>query len=267
MTEETKKEKSKKNIFLIIGLAGSGKTTFFKRLNSWLLPEKINLNSKGLPETLFTINLDPASINELICDYDIKENINYEQTLGKYQLGPNGGILTCLNLQTLNFPEILDKIDEKVENIIIDTPGQIEAFSWSSSGKIIIDLLKNLKDKNFQLNLLFLIDSTESGQPNTFMTNMTTACIIKYRFDCPMVPIFTKIDAENNQTEKTKKWLESYDAFRENLEKLEMTYENDLLSSLALHFEDIYSELQPLAVSSLKNVGKKEFLDYFQIKL
>jgi hypothetical protein len=73
----------------------------------------------------------------------------------EYGLGPNGAILTCLNLLCTKFDQAILKISihsllknvkvlsllEKRQNtvpyIILDTPGQIEVFTWSASGAII----------------------------------------------------------------------------------------------------------------------------------
>ena len=56
-------------------------------------------------------------------------------------LGPNGAIMTCLNLFSTNIHKIIDVLEKKtdLDYITIDTPGQLEVFSWSASGKIISD--------------------------------------------------------------------------------------------------------------------------------
>ena len=45
----------------------------------------------------------------------------------QYQLGPNGGIVTSLNLFATKFDQVLKLVGgKKNEFVIIDTPGQIE---------------------------------------------------------------------------------------------------------------------------------------------
>ena len=45
----------------------------------------------------------------------------------QYQLGPNGGIVTSLNLFATKFDQVLKLVESKKnEFVIIDTPGQIE---------------------------------------------------------------------------------------------------------------------------------------------
>lgn len=61
--------------------------------------------------------------------------MNYKEVMKQYKLGPNGAIVTSLNLFSTKFPEVLGFI-EKVQNehCVFDTPGQIEVFTWSVSG-------------------------------------------------------------------------------------------------------------------------------------
>mmetsp|Transcript_42405 Transcript_42405/g.120262 ORF Transcript_42405/g.120262 Transcript_42405/m.120262 type:complete len:99 (-) Transcript_42405:834-1130(-) len=57
-----------------------------------------------------------------------------------YHLGPNGAILTSLNLFSTKFDQVLSLLETRAPNldyVVIDTPGQIEAFNWSASGSII----------------------------------------------------------------------------------------------------------------------------------
>ena len=68
----------------------------------------------------------------------------------QYGLGPNGGIVTSLNLFATKFDQVLNLIEKRSEDcdhVIIDTPGQIEVFTWSASGNIITEALgmKNIK--------------------------------------------------------------------------------------------------------------------------
>lgn len=54
----------------------------------------------------------------------------------QYKLGPNGAIVTSLNLFSTKFPEVINYIEKaKNDYCVLDTPGQIEVFTWSVSGK------------------------------------------------------------------------------------------------------------------------------------
>ena len=50
-----------------------------------------------------------------------------------FKLGPNGAIMTSLNLFATKFDQVLDllaKREAELDYILVDTPGQIEAPAW-----------------------------------------------------------------------------------------------------------------------------------------
>lgn len=132
------KETTKKPVcMLAIGMAGTGKTTLVQRINAHLSQHK---------RKRFVINLDPAVIAlPYNAHIDIRDTVDYAQVMKQYKLGPNGAILTSLNLFTTKFNQVLDIVDSKqnLEYIILDTPGQIEIFTWSASGSIITDSISS----------------------------------------------------------------------------------------------------------------------------
>lgn len=76
----------------------------------------------------FIINLDPAvEFTNYHPDLDIRDHMSYQEIMVQYKLGPNGAILTCLNLLCTQINILLDKINSEVKNnkkiFIIDTPG------------------------------------------------------------------------------------------------------------------------------------------------
>ena len=57
-------------------------------------------------------------------------------------------------------------------HIILDTPGQIEIFTWSASGAIITDAVAS----TFPTVVAYIIDTPRTVAPATFMSNMLYAC-------------------------------------------------------------------------------------------
>ena len=96
------------------------------------------------------------------------------------ELGPNGGIITSLNLFATKFDQVLNLIDrrsDQVDHVIFDTPGQIEVFTWSASGNIITEALA----AQFPTVIVYVLDAVRSKDPVTFMSNMLYACSILYK--------------------------------------------------------------------------------------
>lgn len=54
------------------------------------------------------MNLDPAVTGELpfSASIDIRDTVNYKKVMSQYGLGPNGGIVTSLNLFATRFDQV-----------------------------------------------------------------------------------------------------------------------------------------------------------------
>mmetsp|Transcript_17620 Transcript_17620/g.16861 ORF Transcript_17620/g.16861 Transcript_17620/m.16861 type:complete len:80 (+) Transcript_17620:189-428(+) len=79
------------------------------------------------------MNIDPAVLEvKFPTNIDIRDSVKYKSIMKSYKLGPNGAILTCLNIFAAQFDQAIKLIDGKrdqIDYVVIDTPGQIEAFS------------------------------------------------------------------------------------------------------------------------------------------
>lgn len=77
---------------------GSGKTTFLHRLVCHTMASNI----RG-----YVLNLDPAVLTlPFGANIDIRDTVRYKEVMKQYNLGPNGGILTSLNLFATKFDEV-----------------------------------------------------------------------------------------------------------------------------------------------------------------
>lgn len=97
--------------------------------------------------------------------------------------------MTSLNLYAAQFYKTLDKIEKAKEHnkcnyslnllfpnfvlvFLIDTPGQIEVFTWSASGQIISSTIANMG----ATAIVYVVDTKRCQNPNTFMSNMMFCC-------------------------------------------------------------------------------------------
>lgn len=123
---------------------------------------------------------------------DIRDTVNYKEVMKQYNLGPNGGIVTTLNLFSTKFGQVVDlvrKAGEKHKYCVIDTPGQIEVFTWSASGTIITEALAT----SFPTVVVYVMDVPRSKCPTTFMSNMLYACSILYKARLPFIVVMNKV--------------------------------------------------------------------------
>lgn len=84
---------------------------------------------------------------------------------------------------------------DQLDYVLVDTPGQIEIFTWSASGSIITEAFAS----TFPTVIAYVVDTPRSSAPMTFMSNMLYACSILYKTRLPLVLAFNKIDVAQHQ--------------------------------------------------------------------
>eukprot|EP00563_Minutocellus_polymorphus_P008988 CAMPEP_0181023392 /NCGR_PEP_ID=MMETSP1070-20121207/2024_1 /TAXON_ID=265543 /ORGANISM="Minutocellus polymorphus, Strain NH13" /LENGTH=403 /DNA_ID=CAMNT_0023100399 /DNA_START=81 /DNA_END=1292 /DNA_ORIENTATION=- len=325
---------------IVVGMAGSGKTTLMAQLQRSLADgsedalssegaggdggeseaaagDDTNATPRSKPPTGYLLNLDPATkVIPYGASIDIRDTVDYHQVMAQHKLGPNGAILTCLNLFATKFDQVMSILERRsfgdaptaptttsssddgeedskpaaeaasspptadVENdkeaktaemkklldyILVDTPGQIESFSWSASGQIFAESLASA----FPTILAYVVDTPRcASSPNTFMSNMLYACSMMYRTRLPLVVVFNKTDVVGS--EFAEEWMTDYEAFQTALD--DFTTENSgdaatsgyyasLTRSLSLVLDEFYSVLHHCGVSAATGDGVPGFWD------
>jgi GTPase SAR1 family protein len=202
--------------------------------------------------------LDPAvSSIPFGANIDIRETVNYKEVMKQYNLGPNGGILTALNLFTTKFDQVLGYIDRKADHldyVLVDTPGQIEIFTWSASGQIITDSLA----ATYPTVLCYIIDTPRSTAPATFMSNMLYACSILYKTKLPFLIVFNKTDIVDH--EFAVEWMQDFESLQQAVME-DTSYMASMVQSMCLVLEEFYQHLKVVGVSAVTGEGMNDFMD------
>ncbi|XP_022844595.1 GPN-loop GTPase 1-like [Olea europaea var. sylvestris] len=247
IVEPSSSFKRKPVVIIVIGMAGSGKTTFLHRL----VCHTTASNMRG-----YVINLDPAVLSlPYGANIDIRDTVQYKEVMNQFNLGPNGGILTSLNLFSSKFDEVITVIEKRADQldyVLVDTPGQIEIFTWSASGAIITEAFAS----TFPTVIAYVVDTPRSASPATFMSNMLYACSIIYKTRLPMVLVFNKTDVAQHQF--ALEWMEDFEVFHAALDS-DHFYTSTLTRSLSLSLEEFYKNLRSVGVSAVSGAGMDAF--------
>lgn len=245
--------------------------------------QRINSHLHSKKKVPYVLNLDPAVYSvPFESNIDIRDSINYKEVMKQYNLGPNGGILTSLNLFATKVDQIISLLEKRtapnpsnpsakpIEHILVDTPGQIEVFVWSASGSILLETLAS----SFPTVIAYVIDTPRTSSTSTFMSNMLYACSILYKTKLPMILVFNKTDVQD--AEFAKEWMTDFDAFQQALRQEEEAgtfgtegaaggfgsgsgYMGSLLNSMSLMLEEFYRHLNVVGVSSMTGDGVDDF--------
>ncbi|KAG6388079.1 hypothetical protein SASPL_153276 [Salvia splendens] len=181
---------------LVIGPAGSGKSTYCSSLSQ---------HCETIGRSINIVNLDPAAEN---FDYpvamDIRELISLEDVMEELGLGPNGGLIYCMDLNYLrHLEENLDEwLTEELDNyldddyLVFDCPGQIELFSHVP---VLKNFVEHLKRKNFNVCVVYLLDSQFITDVTKFISGCMASLSAMVQLELPHVNILSKMDLVRNK--------------------------------------------------------------------
>jgi GTPase SAR1 family protein len=227
----------------ITGTAGSGKSLLASRLLQWYK------DTKSFPVIL---NLDPGAVNlPYKPDVDVRDYIDMQTLMGRYNLGPNGSLVMASDLIATRLDEIQNEVDSlNPDYVIVDTPGQIELFAFRASGPYFIS--------NFQSDnrvTLFIFDGVLVSSPLNYVSVSLLASSIKLRLKSSQVNVITKSDLINEKLKYILRWSTSNVALESALSD-EKDAESSLLSKDLLRAISKGGFIQsPVAISSVTMNG------------
>ncbi|CAJ0647972.1 1075_t:CDS:2 [Entrophospora sp. SA101] len=109
-----------------------------------------------------------------------------------YNLGPNGGMMYCMEFLEVNFDWLEEKLKElKDDYLLFDFPGQVELFTHHNSVKNIIDKLQKL---DYRLVTVHLVDAHYCTDPSKYISILLLSLKTMLQIELPHINVLSKID-------------------------------------------------------------------------
>ena len=171
---------------LVVGAPGAGKSTYCEGMRQYLT---------ALGRKVALVNLDPANDEPpYAATIDLRDLVELTAVMEEFGLGPNGGLVYCLEYLELNMDWLQQKLEEIEPStyVIFDFPGQLELFTHCKSIQNIAQLLS--KDLDFRLCAINLIDAHHCSDASNFISASMLSLMMMLRLELPHVNVLSKVD-------------------------------------------------------------------------
>ena len=177
---------------LVIGPAGSGKSTYCTTINS---------HCSALGQTRHVINLDPAADQfNYPVTADVRDLITLEDAMEEEELGPNGGLVYCMEYLEDNLDDWLAEVLEgfgEDDCVIFDCPGQFELYFHHTAFK---SFTNKLRDCGWQTVCVYVLDATFITDGTKFIAGCLQVQSAMMMLELPHMNLLTKVDLLEDQS-------------------------------------------------------------------
>ncbi len=239
-----------------IGPAGSGKSTLTSGLKLWM--DRLGYDA-------VTVNLDPGAERlPYSPDIDVREWVNMYDVMDEYNLGPNGAQIVCADMLALKVQDLKETIESYQTNyFLMDTPGQIELFTFRECSKAIIDSLG--RENSF---IVFLFDPVLSNTPSGFISLFMMSATIHLRLQLPLINLLSKIDLiDEIHLNEILAWSENPEALFDKLISESPTMHSYLSQELLKTLEEMAFQRTLIPISASNLTGIEDIYNAIQLAI
>lgn len=182
-----------KHAQIVIGPAGCGKSTYCHTIKS---------HCDTIGRAVHVVNLDPAAEHfEYPVSFDVRDLVTVEDAMEELNLGPNGGLMYCMEFLEENLEDWLaEELDAYGEEdyLIFDCPGQIELYSHMSMFK---NFVKYLQNQAWSVCCVYMIDAQFVTDVPKFIAGTFQALAAMVHLETPHINVLTKMDLMKDSPE------------------------------------------------------------------
>jgi len=178
--------------------------------------------------------------------------IGYDQVMRDYNLGPNGALVASTDMIVNFIEDIKEEInDTKADYIFVDTPGQIELFSFRVAGPRICKELGGEKRA-----VCFLFEPNLVRDPSGFISTYLLSSSVEYRFFMPHLNLLSKCDLlDDDERDRIVSWSENFLELEDAINFKSEGIEREKSLKMARVFMDLGTLSSLIPVSSRSEWG------------
>lgn len=235
---------------IVMGPAGSGKTSLVAKLAEWI--------ERNVEASVRLVNLDPAAEwTPYKPDFDVRSLVDVRRLMLIEKLGPNGALIKAVGL-------LLEQIDRVIEGayggyadyVLIDTPGQLDMFVFHDLGECFVSSIP----KNARPVGVFLWDPSALRTASNAASLLLTTLVVRLRLNIPIVPIVSKADLIPEGSEGPT-FLDTIDKIAAGLRG-----ESGTLPELLLRLYNVFREFSvPTRLVRVSSVSGKGLEDLYKL--
>ncbi len=245
---------AKENIFCyFVGTAGAGKSTATDAYARYL-------KLRGLDPII--VNLDPGAESlPYEPDVDIRDWIKLSEVMTEHDLGPNGAQVAAADMLALNLEEVKSTIDDfRADNVLIDTPGQIELFVFREAGRHVVRGMN--PDRSF---VAYMMDPMLARTPSGFTSLLMLGATTTFRLGIPMASLLAKGDLLSFQDiDEIGTWAQNEDALYDAVTQDEPNMEQAMSAELVRGLGTLGGYPGVLPVSAKSGEGWEDLYNTIQ---
>ena len=237
-----------KQFVVVLGPAGSGKTTLTASFGKWVE------ENQGFE--VGYVNLDPGAEDlPYEPDFDVRSIVRVRDVMREYGLGPNGAFIRSADLMVERLNDVIGGVASvEADYVIVDTPGQMELFVFRDSGPGIISRLRGL---GFPMAVV-VFDPSLARRPVDVAALKLMTTVVQLRLEVDSIPVLNKADLPGS--EDIAKVLEDPEALMEAL-RSEKGVAADLAQSIMAVLGEYRQATRLVRVSALTGEGMEELYD------
>lgn len=173
---------------VVVGPPGSGKTTYCDGMQQYL---------RLLGRDAAVVNLDPANDRlpyETIFNVG-DEVVNLTAVMEQTGLGPNGGLMYCMEYLDQHIDDLLAKIRAKLGHktyLLFDLPGQVELYTHAITVQHLMHTIAQALD--LRLTAVQLVDAHYCTDASKFLSAALLSTTTMLRLELPTVNVLSKVD-------------------------------------------------------------------------